>query len=413
MMDQIGTALNALLRPDQRAILANPARRKYVANGRRWGKTVLGGIAITRAAMLGMPCAWVAPTYRNSRPVWRQATRLASVLARHGERVKVRETERVIEFPARGGWFGVYTGDNPDSMRGESFGYVVVDEAAYIREDMIGDVLEPTLADYGGTVLAISTPKGLNWFYRDWASAQADGSGYSAAWNAPTSDNPMPTIRAAFDKARRVLPELRFRQEWLAEFLSGSGLVFRNVEACATAPRVEAAEVGRRYAMGVDLARLTDYTVISVLDCTDERPREVYLDRFQGIDWRLQIERIAAAVRAFRPGMVAVDQTGVGDMPVGELQIALPETVVWGVRFNVANKTGMVHNLAAAFESLAIEVQPDPARLSELRAYTGKERLSGTLEYGAPSGMHDDTVSALMLAFDVAQHVNAPGMMVI
>jgi phage FluMu gp28-like protein len=223
----------------------------------------------------------------------------------------------------------------------------------------------------------------------------------------------MPTIRTAFDKARAVLPELRFRQEWLAEFLSGSGLVFRNVDDCATAPRVERAEPGRRYAMGVDLARLTDLTVISVLDCTDDVPREVYLDRFQGVDWRLQIDRIAAVVGAFRPGMIAVDQTGVGDMPVGELQVALPDTVVWGVRFNVANKTAMVHGLAAAFERFGIEIQPDPVRMSELRAYSGKERLSGTLEYGAPSGMHDDTVSALMLAYDVAQHVNAPGMITI
>lgn len=412
-MDPIGTALSALLRPDQRAILADPARRKYVANGRRWGKTVLGGIAITRAAMLGLPCAWVAPTYRNSRPVWRQATRLASVLKRHGEDVRIRETDRTIEFPARGGWFSVYTGDNPDSMRGESFGYVVVDEAAYVKEEMIGDVLEPTLADLAGTMLCISTPSGLNWFYREWSAARSDPSTYSAAWTAPTSDNPMPTIRTAFDKARAVLPELRFRQEWLAEFLSGSGLVFRNVDDCATAPRVERAEPGRRYAMGVDLARLTDFTVISVLDCTDEVPREVYLDRFQGVDWRLQIDRIAAVVGAFKPGMIAVDQTGVGDMPVGELQVALPDTVVWGVRFNVANKTAMVHGLAAAFERFGIEIQPDPVRMSELRAYSGKERLSGTLEYGAPSGMHDDTVSALMLAYDVAQHVNAPGMITI
>lgn len=410
MPDSLGAAFNQLLRPDQRAILAHPARRKYVANGRRWGKTVAGGVAVLRAAMLGLPCAWVAPTYRNSRPVWRFANRLASVLRRAGEPVTVSESERIIKFPARGGWLGVYTGDSPDAMRGEAFGYIVVDEAAYIREEMITDVIEPTLADHAGTLLAITTPAGLNWFYRDWTNARNDASGYSAAWTAPTSDNPLPQIRAAFEMARQRLPELRFRQEWLAEFLSGAGQVFRGIEAAATAIALPEGQAGRTYVVGIDLARITDYTVISVLDCTDEIVSEVFIDRFNGIDWRLQLDRIVTIVRRFRPAMVAVDRTGVGDMPVSELQSMLPEVVVWGVRFNVANKTAMVHAVAAALERGALRVLADPIRLSELRAYSGKERATGTLEYGAPAGMHDDTVAALMLAYDVAQKSTGAGM---
>jgi hypothetical protein len=72
--------------------------------------------------------------------------------------------------------------------------------------------------------------------------------------------------------------------------------------------------------MGVDLARRMDFTVITVIDASLTPPEVVYIDRFNQIDWSVQVQRIKAAVERFRVGHVIVDQTGVGDPIVEQLQ---------------------------------------------------------------------------------------------
>jgi phage FluMu gp28-like protein len=198
------------------------------------------------------------------------------------------------------------------------------------------------------------------------------------------------------------MTDLRYRQEILAEFVDMVGAVFRNVDECATAT-VEPPQEGRRYVAGVDLAISGDHTVVSVLDVTDPAaPRQVALERWTGIPWQLQLDRIAQIAEAYRLDMLEVDRTGLGDMPFDELASRLPGRQVWGVAFNSANKQGMVQGLALALERGTLALLPDPVQVGELKAYEADRLPSGKFTYSAPSGQHDDCVSALMLAYDAA-----------
>ena len=64
-----------------------------------------------------------------------------------------------------------------------------------------------------------------------------------------------------------------------------------------------------------------------------------------------------------------------------------------------ASKQLAVDALALAFERGSIRIIPDATLISELQAYEAERLPSGMLRYGAPSGIHDDTVMALMLAW--------------
>lgn len=213
------------LRPDQAVIATHPAKRKYCAMGRRYGKTVLGLVLVLAALRMGLRVAWVVPTYRNSNPLWR-AVEAAVGPARKAGRVRMNRSERYVETDV-GGFLGVYTGDNPDAMRGESFHLVVADEASRISETAIEDVIEPTLADEDGDLLAISTPKGKNWFYREFQRGRTDMRDV-AAFQAPTTANPNPRIRMAAERARIRFGDDSdtYRQEWLAEFVDSGALVW-------------------------------------------------------------------------------------------------------------------------------------------------------------------------------------------
>jgi predicted phage terminase large subunit-like protein len=129
-----------------------------------------------------------------------------------------------MEFPATGGFIGVYSDENIDAMRGEAFHIVLIDEAARVREDSAAEVVLPTLADYGGTMFAFSTPRGRNWFYEGWergrVAAETGSDDAVRSWRAPTTANPSPMIRRAAMLARSRIAERIYLQEWEAAFIS-------------------------------------------------------------------------------------------------------------------------------------------------------------------------------------------------
>lgn len=215
-------------RGDQWSIVSDPAKIKVIAAGRRWGKSTITGACLVAAAASGGRCAIGAPSYRNTRPMWRWAENAARPLVKSGYAV-INRSERTIEFPRKDGgqpgFLGVYTLDNPDSMRGEAFHLVAIDEAARVAEEAWTDVIQPTLADYNGDAFLISTPRGRNWFWKAWKDGQEDGK-YIKSWTAPTSDNPIPSIRAAAERAKLHVSDSTYRQEWLAEFVDDAMVYF-------------------------------------------------------------------------------------------------------------------------------------------------------------------------------------------
>ena len=376
-------------RPDQWAIVSHPARLKVVAAGRRWGKTLMAGSLALACANHGAAVAWVVPTYRNARPVWRLTERLVGHL---DGLVRVNRADQLVSFPSQG-YLGVYSADNDVAIRGEAFDLVVVDEAAQIAPETFSDVILPTLADRDGRCYLISTPKGLNWFHAEYLAALADGLD-RAAWQAPTADNPIPAIQRAAQMAKTRVTERAYQQEWLAAFVSG-GQVFRRVREAATATRLSAPIGGHAYVFGIDWGQVNDWTVVSVIDTTTRV--QVHLERFNKIDYVLQAGRVAVLAQRFRPRLIIAERNSVG-APVIE-QLARYNLPVWGWTATNATKHDLVQSLALAFERGDLTILDDPVQLGELLAYDAERLPSGMLRYAAPEGQHDDCVTALMLAW--------------
>ena len=74
--------------------------------------------------------------------------------------------------------YNSYQVERPDSVRGFSFNYLVVDEAAYVNERGFETAILPTLTAIGKKCLIISTPKSKNWFYKYYLKGLDDGSDY-------------------------------------------------------------------------------------------------------------------------------------------------------------------------------------------------------------------------------------------
>ena len=358
--------------------------------GRRWGKTTLSGAICGNALAQHGRVAWIAPTYKNTRPLWRWLMAATADDVRQGK-IVVNKSERIVETN-RGGFLGIFSGDNIDSVRGESFHLVVIDEAARIPETAWSDAIMPTLADYGGDAILISTPKGKNWFYQEWVRGLSRNAEI-ASWQAPTSDNPNPKIREAALHVRERVPESTYRQEWLAEFIDG-GSVFRRVREAATATTL-LPQPNRQYIVGVDWGKHNDFTVFAVMDAATRSM--VTIDRFNQIDYVVQSQRLFALCERYKALKIIAESNSIGEPQIERLQrMGLP---VEGFATTNATKATIIDSLSLAFEQGEIQILDDAILISELNAYEAKRLPSGLLRYSAPDGMHDDCVMALALAW--------------
>jgi hypothetical protein len=378
---------------------------KIAACGRRWGKSMAVAVDLASCA-IAMPHSAqmvVSPTYDQSRIIF-------SYLKRFAQSPALDKACRIVHTPQPQIAFGdseilIRTaGDDGRNLRGHGVARIVVDEAAFVRAEIISSVLMPMLADSGRRMIMISTPFGRNYFYK--ASLQGSGNASErnerfASFNFPSSLNPY--ISADYIEAqRKELPEPQFRSEYMAEFIDDSASVFswEAIRACAVA-EFEPPDPERIYVMGCDLAKYSDYTVCAVLDTTAEPGRVVAFERWNRIDWVAQVERITDLFRRYRCHRVLVDATGVGD-PVFD---ALRAAGVWaeGYKFTNESKGRLVENLSMAISTRSVAYPPIQELLDELTYFEYDLTPSGNVVFGGRSRVHDDCVMALGLALWAAR----------
>lgn len=363
--------------------------------GRRWGKTVMAGATSIACGAHGAKVAWIVPTYKNSRPVWRFSMQL---LAHARRSVRVSESDRMIEFPG-GGSLSVYSADNPVSILGEWFDVAIVEEAARIREEVFSETIMPTLADADGRAILISTPKGRNWFHREYVRGLRRSADY-ASFNARTSDNPMPQIQRAYQLAKDRVPPRTFSQEWDAEFLT-DGTFFENVDRCCTVKKPDnvSDHAGHSIVMGIDWGKLEDKTV-AVCFCA-ECSRSVDWYSKEGATYIEQRENIVRLSRKWNITGALPERNSIGEPNIEMLQgeevpIAIGTDGKPGFWTSASTKALMIQRLESELHNQTIAL-PELAA-EELSAYEMTQRDIGPAKYGSPEGEHDDWVIACGLS---------------
>lgn len=395
------TATITLPRPHAaQARVISQARRFNVVNcGRRFGKTTLGLNRCADPDVLRYPIGWFSPTYKMLLEVWREAAILF-----HPIEKRKNAQERRIEF-ITGGLLEFWSLDDINAGRGRKYRRIIVDEAAMVKllMDHWQIVLRSTLADLQGDAWFLSTPKGRNGFWQLWQWGQDGQRPEWASWQIPTHDNPY-IAPAEIEAMRQSMPELIFNQEVMAMFLEDAGGVFRRVVDAATAVEQDKAQPGGVYIFGVDWGKLNDFTAVVVIDMSARRM--VHLDRFNQIDYQVQVGRLTALAERFKPVGIVAERNSMGDPIIEQLQRqglpVLPFTTT------NATKTRAIDELAMAFERGDITILNDQVLIGELQAYEMERLPSGMLRYSAPPGMHDDTVMALALAWQGLAEMSEP-----
>lgn len=211
----------------QSEIFSCKDRYRVVVAGRRFGKSYLAAIELIQFATEheGSECWYVAPTYRMAKMILWPV--LKNLIPQHCIEAK-NEQELMLKLkPSKPGGKSstiVCKGvDNPDSLRGASISFIVLDEFQDIDPEAWFLVLMPACADQRAPALFIGTPKGFNHFY-DFSLKGGVDKGWSS-FRYTTAEGGM-VEEEELEMARHNMSPRQYAQEFLASFETLSNRVF-------------------------------------------------------------------------------------------------------------------------------------------------------------------------------------------
>ena len=227
--------LNFQLHAKQREVFVSDARIKVCAAGRRGGKSYLSAVTLLIQGLkeenrygtpLNSMCEvwYVAPTYQQGRDIiWNMLKELGGWGTSQSVIKTIHENTSTMGL-INGRLIKVKGSDRPDTLRGNSLSYVVMDEYAFMKPEVWDMIIQPSLADLRGEALFIGTPSGKNHFYDLWTEAHTTLD--MEAFHFCSVDNPILDAKE-IEAARLRMSEDAFRQEFLASFDAAGGGAFK------------------------------------------------------------------------------------------------------------------------------------------------------------------------------------------
>ena len=219
-----------ILHKAQAEIAKSTKRFRVVNCGRRFGKTSLAVLEMVAKAIYGNDrfICYIGPTYQQSRDIaWQELKRVCQPIAN-----KINESRLEITLnTTKGGTSTIMLRgwESIETLRGQKFHFIVVDEIASMRNWLTNwqEVIRPTLTDFKGEAMFISTPKGFNHFY-DLYNLEHSDSDYKS-FHFTSYDNPHIPFEE-LEKAKKEITEDRFAQEYMADFRKTQGLVYKEFD---------------------------------------------------------------------------------------------------------------------------------------------------------------------------------------
>lgn len=217
------------LHPTQKLVAVSNSPYRVVCCGRQWGKTTLAVLEMIAYAFAedDREVAYFATTFDQARNIaWEMLKKMSK--AAWAKPPNESRLELMLKTSKGGvsritlrGW------ENVETARGQQFDFLVLDEVAQMRNFTYNweAVLGPTLVFRRGKALFISTPYGYNHFFDLYMRGQRKEQDFES-WKFTSYDNPhLPPVE--LQKKRESVTENYFQQEYLAEFKTFVGAVYK------------------------------------------------------------------------------------------------------------------------------------------------------------------------------------------
>ena len=391
------------LHDKQAEIFYDPTRFKVVAAGRRFGKSYLAAVTLfveasktekirsdgVRVDLTLEEVYYVAPTFdQGKKIIW-------PLLKELGHELIANKWENTGELQLiNGRRISIKGSDRPDSLRGVGLSYVVLDEYAFMKEEVWELIILPALSRTEGGALFIGTPDGKNHFYSLYQRG-TEGDPEWKSWHFASASNPFLPVRE-IENARNRMAADRFKQEFEASFEGGAGILLTrgmfpivddlpypgDMYVAIDLAGFEAVESGRK------ITKLDDHAIAIVLNhaggwCI----ADIVHGRW---DTRETALRIVKSYRDFRPVRLGIEK---GMARNAVLPYLSDEMNRLGIYFQVEDLTHG-NNKKTDRIAWALQGRAEKGRIQLLRGAWNKKFLEQAEDFPSPQS-HDDLLDAV------------------
>jgi len=399
--------------PYQAKLLKDNKKRLVACMGRQSGKTTTIAIKAIYFAITndGVTILITSASLRQSMIMF---SRISSFVFTTPVRNRViRATRTIIQFDNRSEIIALPCSEN--LLRGYTAHMVVVDEAAFIPEEIIINILYPMLATTNGSLILLSTPWGKDhFFYR--AFMDPDFSVHRV------KSSECPLIPESFlRKQQQLMTAETYRMEYDAEFVEAATSYFTQdlIRACIV-PELElqhdleavSTYTGGEFYAGCDLGKFQDYSVFVAVRKEGQTLQLTFLKEFPlETPYSHVIGFMVRANEKFRFRKILVDKSGVGGVVAEEITNQGLMNAE-GQSFTVQSKGEMLGYLKVKMQQGLLKMPYDRRLCEQINEQRYEYTKSGQLKFWHPTGSHDDQLWALALACFSAKETEPPGELV-
>lgn len=362
--------------------------------------------------------AWFAATHPNSTVVCisksqRQSSLMFETISGmiNGSQLGgsiTRSTQTQLEF-SNGSKIQSLPGSNPDALRGFTINLILIDEAAFVPEDLF-NVIYPTIISGKGTVVLISTP-GLSSgeFYRACQENNEYTHMHMTHDHAVFEDGTPLIDKAELEreiKRNGGADSPAYKQEYLAEFTDSDGAFFQlaALQAALSGDALHLAigHADRKYAIGADIGMVRDFTVSAVIDYTDpENMMIVDYERYTNVTEDQIAFKLGAQASRFNAKKILIDDGNAGKGVIRETRILYPQYRIEAFNFNRKTKGELLTKFSTVLNKRQLQLPVDEDVRLEMASLIYKENPETKyMKIEASGSNHDDIPMAFALAVE-------------
>lgn len=358
----------------------------------------------------------ISPTIAQARKVFKEVLNLllpTPILK------KFNNSTLILEF-YNGSLIYFKSAEQKDALRGYTVSNVmVVDEATYVSDEVIWELLLPMTNVHKSSMILTSTPKFKQGAFYDCYTRGVNGmDGYiTIDWTKYDTSKFLSPEK--LELYRMQLPKLTFESEYLGKFIDGDSTLFWGIkEALGDTSTVYEAPI-----LSIDWASGSgkDDTALTLLSM--DANGKIYVNQLKAWNDKTTNETLDCVmklIKQWKPWKVVVETNSIGKVYFDSLRDRVNEYVdeeaqknpfdatvdiqVKGVTTTNASKDRWVKGLAKRIEDKDIVLPNNQKLLNQLSVYECRVSQTGLPVYNAPAGYHDDMVMSLMIG--VAEMTN-------
>lgn len=377
-----------------------------IKSPRQCGKTTLleSLLLFVSIGNKGACSIFVEPTQKQARKVFREVRK-----AIENTPICLTANESTLDITFTNGSQIIFVSGESDISALQGFvckkgGMLIIDEAAFINDDVIFALAPTTDVHKAKTILA-STPRFRAGLFYDYFI-----DGLTPSSNIRTFDWSNQTILTPekLEFYRKTLPSNTFKNYYLGEWAEFGSNVFGDISACLstsytpTRPKTIRDEgVGCVFGVDWGTGSGNDDTAICIYNTLGEMMRMVYFNDKNSTE---TIEYIIALAREYNPSKIQVELNSIGkvfyELLSKQLKINGIQSSLIGFNTGNNSKNKLVDNFAMAVQNGTVKILNDEKLLHQLSVFESKLTQSGKVTYAASKNNHDDLIMAMLLAYD-------------